>query len=222
MQDGDLETQSTEVAATPTTESESPVAVELFQTAAATESVSGEMTESATVTAATSPQPSVRERLRSRIGTLWSRLREQRREAAAVVVLIVMAMVWSDSGSSGTGSASNSRDALDSYDDVLSDFEPVGDVQAMRESADPFESLSQNSDDGGLYIPSSEGSAPADIFSAKNSSADSGRSTLTTAARYPDTASAFNAAATHSSADDGSGQQQPRKVKFAGRIQPVN
>ena len=219
MQDGDLETQSTEVVVTPTTESERPFAVELVKTTAATESVSGEMTESATVTAATSPQPSVRERLRSRIGSLWPRLREQRREAAAVVVLIVMAMVWSDSGSSGTGSASNSQDTLDSYDDVLSDFEPVGDVQAMRESADPFEPSSQNSDVSGLYIPSSEGSVSADIFSAKNSSADSGRSTPTTA-RYPDTTPAFNDSATQSSADYG--QQQPRKVKFAGRIQPVN
>ena len=207
MQDGDLETQFTEVVATPTTESESPVAVELLQTAVATESVSGEMTDTATVTAASTPQPSVPEQLRSRIGSLWPRLREQRREAAAVVVLIVMAMVWSDSGSSDTGSTSNSQDALDSYNDVLSDFEPVGDIQAMRESAEPFEPSSQNSDVSGLYIPSSEGSVPADIFSAKNSSADSGRSTPTT---------------THSSADYGSAQLQPRKVKFAGRIQPVN
>ncbi len=222
MQHGDRETQSTEDFVTPTQKPENPVAAALLPTTPAIQSGSGATAETATVSAESTPQLSGRLRLQSRIGSLWQRLREQRREAAAVVVLIVIAMVWSDTDSSETGSASNASDPLDSYEAVLSDFEPVGDVRAMPESADPFDSSSQKSFDSGLYFPPSEESARSTSLSAHDASSASGSSMPATAARYPDTAPAFNASATHSSADDSSDQQQRRRVKFAGRIQPAN
>lgn len=168
MQNGGLETQSTEGSVTQATQPERPVAVE-----------------------STLP-PSGRSRLQLRIGSLWERLREQRREAAAVVVLVVVAIVWSDTGSSGSGSASNSPDSLDSFEAVLSDSGSVGDGQAPQESADPFES-SQDSSDSDLYFPRSEEST-----------------------------SETSASAIQTSADYGPDQQHLRKVKFAGRIQPAN
>ena len=84
MQDGGLETQSTECCVTLTSQPEKSVAVDSVL------------------------KLSRRARLRLRIGSLWERVREQRREAAAVVVLIVVAIIWSDTGSSGSGSAANS------------------------------------------------------------------------------------------------------------------
>lgn len=224
MQNGDLGTQSTETedVVTPAKESENLVPVETFPSADATESTPIATTETVTVTAESTSQLSGPARLRSRIESVWHRLREKRREAATVVVLVVIAVVWFDSGSSGTGSASNSPIELDDFDTVLSDFETVGDVQGMRESADPFESSSQSSFESGLYFPPSEDPFPSDTFSAKNASGDSGRSTRTATARDPETASAFNASSTQTSADYGSERQQPRKVKFAGRIQPAN
>jgi len=222
MQNGDRETQPKVDVVMPTEESKDPAAVELCATVAATEFEPCVTTQPPGVASESVPQLSDRARMRSRIESIWRRLREQRREAAAVVVLIVIAMVWFDSGSSGTGTASNSPNQLDSYDTLLSDFERVADDEAMRESSDPFETSHQNSIDSGLYSPQTEGSFQTETFSTKNTSADSGRSTPTTTARYPDTASAFKASAAQTSADYGFGQQQPRKVKFAGRIQPAN
>lgn len=225
MQNGDRETQSTEYVETPTEESKDPVAVEPAHNAAATESLTTAATRMLLVTVESMRQRFSRATLQS--GSIWQRLREQRREAAAVVVLIVMAMIWYDSGSPVTesasvSSASNAQDAFDSFETLLSDFEPVGDDPSMRESSDPFESQSQNSPGSDLYIPRTEGSFESDTFSTRNGSADSGWSTPTTMARYPDTAPASNASAAQTSANDGFGQQQPRKVKFAGRIQPAN
>ncbi len=173
MQDGGLETQSTECCVTQTSQPEKSVAVDSVL------------------------KLSRRARLRLRIGSLWERLREQRREAAAVVVLIVVAIIWSDTGSSGSGSAANSPDSFDSFEAVLSDSGSVGDGKTQRESADPFES-SQDSFDSGLYFPPSEESA------SENS------------------ASANSAFEIQTSADYGPDQQHLRKVKFAGRIQPAN
>jgi len=222
MQSGNLETRSTEHVVTPTSESENPMAGGLLLSASKDESASGATKEERTVTTESTLQPSGRSWLQSRIGSLWRRLRDQRREAAAAIVLIVMAMIWSDTGSSGTGSTSNALDAFESYEAVLSDFEPVSEVQPVRESADPLDSFSQNSSESGLYFPPSEGSAPSDTFSVKNASPDSDSSASATTARFPDTASAFNASPTRKSPDSGTVQQQPRKVKFAGRIQPAN
>ena len=222
MQNGNLETRSTEDVITPTRQSENPISIGLLMSASKSESVSGATTEDGTVTTESTLQPSGSAWLQSRLGSLWQRLREQRREAAAVIVLIVMAMIWFDSGSPGTSPASKSLDTFDSYDAVLSDFEPVSDVQAVRESADPFDSSSQNLFDGGVHSPPSESSARSDTFSSMNSAAGTDSSTAATSARQPDTASGFNAFPTRISAISGSGQQQPRKVKFAGRIQPAN
>ncbi|MEJ7593097.1 MAG: hypothetical protein WKF77_16245 [Planctomycetaceae bacterium] len=222
MQNNDCETRSAEDFVTPTEKPEDPVAVGSSLAEPATESASGATTETATVSAEFTPQRSGRSRLRSQIGSLWHRLREQRREAAAVIVLIVIAMVWSDTGSSGKDSAPKTSDPLDSYEAVLSDFAPVDEVQAMPESADPFESSPRNSFDSGLYFPQSEESALSNNVSAGDSAFDSGRSMPATTARYPETSSTLNASATHSPADYGSDQQQRRRVKFAGRIQPAN
>ena len=144
MQHGDLETQSVVDLAASVEKANDPAAVESLQTGVAAPSASDALTVEVKVTAKATLPPSRRQRLTSGIGTLWRQLREQRREAAAVVVLIVMAMFWFDTGKSGTGAATNSPDPLDTYDAVLSDFEPVGNTQPMRESADPFESGAQS------------------------------------------------------------------------------
>ena len=222
MQSGNLETRSHENVVTPTSKSENPIAVALLLPAAKSESASGATPDDGIVTTLSTLLHSGRAWLQPRIGSLWRRLREQRREAAAIIVLIVMAMIWFDTGSSGTGPASNALDGFESYEAVVSDFEPVSEVQAVRESADPFESFSENSFEGGSYFPPSDGSAPSDTFSVSNSTTDSGRSATATTARYPDTGRAFSASPTQRSPDSGSVEQQPRKVKFAGRIQPAN
>jgi hypothetical protein len=196
MQIRDRESQSTEYFGAPTEEPKDPVAAELSRPVAATESISGATTRTLLVTVESTRQLFRRARLLSR--SLWQRLRDQRREAAAAVVMIVIAMVWFDLGRSGTSTPSGSPNELESYDSLLSDFEPVGEDQTMRESSDLFEMSNQNSLDGGLYSPQTEGSFQSDTFSAKNASA------------------------VQTSADYGFGQQQPRKVKFAGRIQPAN
>ncbi len=218
MQNGDLTMQSTENVVTRTMNPEPPVAVESAQTAI--ESAADALPNTAVVAATSCPQLSRFSRLQSRIGTLWQRLRSQRRKAAAVIVLAVTAIVWFETGSSETGSAANSQVTLDSYDSVLVDFDSGDDSQAMRESADPFETPSLNSFDSELHFPSSANSVQSDPFTTAHKSADSGRSTPATIAQYPD--SAFSGSATHPTADDNSGQQKPRKVKFAGRIQPAN
>ena len=220
MQNGGRETQSTEVVVTPTEESRDPGAVDSSQTAAATETGSGATTRTLTVTAESMRQLFTRARLRSRF--TWQRLRTQRRKAAAAVVLIVIAMVWFDAGSSQTGTQSNSPGEVDRDDTLLSDSEPVDDDQAMRESSDPFETLSQDATESGLYFSQTDGSAQSDTVSQQHVSANHGDSTRTTTTRNPDTASAFNANATQTSAGFGFAPQQPRKVKFAGRIQPAN
>ncbi|MBC7964368.1 MAG: hypothetical protein H7Z17_00465 [Fuerstia sp.] len=220
MPHGDLETQSTSETATSVEAPDNLVDAESWLAEPAPESAAGvargPATQAATVTVATTPQRSSSSRLGSRIGSAWHRLREQRREAAAVVVLIAMVMIWFDTGSSETGTAPDAPDPLDGFEATLSDFEPVEDARPMRESADPFESQSQNSFDSSLYIPSSEGSA-----AGNTASSDFGTSTTATA-RYPEDAPAFNASASQTSADYGTDQQQRRKVKFAGRIQPAN
>lgn len=192
MQNGDLRTQSTEDSITSTE-------------------------ETASLVEKSTSIPSSESRQRSRIGSFWQRLRDQRREAAAVVVLIVTAIVWFDTGSSRTGSASNAPDPLDGYEAVLSDFETVSASQPMCESADPFESSSKNTFGVGLSAAQTE-----DSVSANRPSAISGGSTPVPTARYPDDTQAFNASATNTSAGDGSDQQLSRRVKFVGRITPAN
>ena len=222
MQHGDLETQSVVDLAASVEKANDPAAVESLQTGVAAPCTSDALTVEVKVAAKATLPPSRRQRLTSGIGTLWRQLREQRREAAAVVVLIVMAMFWFDTGKSGTGAATHSPDPLDTYDAVLSDFEPVGNTQPMRESADPFESGAQNSFDTDLYFPPTGRSAASDTVSAIDASANLGESKPATSARAPDNAPAGNASTTYASAEDGSDQQQRRKVKFAGQIKPAN
>ncbi len=224
MQRGDLETQSVVDLAAAVEKTKDPAAVESLQTGVVAPCPSDTATVEVKVTAKATLPPSRRQRLTSGIGTLWRQLREQRREAAAVVVLIVMAMFWFDTGKSGTGAATNSPDPLDTYDAVLSDFEPVGSTQPMRESADPFESGAQNSFDTDLYFPPTERSAASDTVSAIDASANFGESKSATSAHDPDNALAGSASTTYASAEDGSDQQQQqrRKVKFAGQIKPAN
>ena len=223
MPHGDIETQSTNEIATSVAAPDNSVDAESWLTEPAPKSAAGvatgPSTQAATVTVAITSQRSVGSRLGSRVGSVWHRLREQRREAAAVIVLIVMVMIWFDSGSSGTGTAPDAAaapDAFDAFEATLSDFESVQDARPLRESADPFESTSQNLFDSGLHFPPSEQSA-----AGNTASADLGTSSTATA-RYPEDAPAFNASASQTSADYGSDQQQRRNVKFAGRIQPAN
>lgn len=218
MQNGDLTMQSTENVVTRTMNPEPPVAVESAQTAI--ESAADALPNTAVVAATSCPQLARFSHLQSRIGTLWQRIRARRREAAAVIVLAVTAIVWFETGISETGSAANSQVTLDSYDSVMFDFDSVDDSQAMQDSADPFDTPSHNSFDSELHFPSSGNSVQSDPFTTAHKSADPRSSTPATIAHYPD--SAFSGSATHPTADDNSGQRKPRKVKFAGRIQPAN
>jgi hypothetical protein len=216
MSHGDLETQSTNGTATSAEAPDNQVPAESSLTepvnTAAAVAEPRPATMRATFMDARTPRRSKRSRLRSRIRTVWLLLREQRREAAAAIVLMVIAILWLDTGSSDTGTAPDAPDSLDAFEAALSEFEPFEDAQPKQESADPFESTPQNSFSNGLFIPPSEGSA-----SGMAASAESGKSTTATA-RYPEDAQTLNASSAQSTAE----QQQRRKVKFAGRIQPAN
>ena len=217
MQNGDLERQFTEDSITTAAEPARLAATESVRTKSTTEFNSDAAKETASVVAGSTLIPSGNFRLRSRIGSFWQRLRDKRREAAAVVVLIVITIVWLDTGSSKTGTTSYAADPLDGYEAVLSDFEPVGDSQPRCESADPFESSSGNAFGSGLSAAQSEDSA-----STNRPSAAFGGSTPEPTARDADDARAFNAFENNTSTGDGSDQQRPRKVKFVGRIKPAN
>lgn len=218
MQNGDLERQFTEDSITTAAEPARLAATESVRTKSTTEFNSDAAKETASVVAGSTLIPSGNFRLRSRIGSFWQRLRDKRREAAAVVVLIVITIVWLDTGSSKTGTTSYAPDPLDGYEAVLSDFEPVGDSHQPRcESADPFESSSGNAFGSGLSAAQSEDSA-----SINRPSSAFGGSTPEPTARDADDARAFNAFENNTSTGDGSDQQRPRKVKFVGRIKPAN
>jgi len=217
MLNGDLETQFTEDSVTPTEEPASPVAITSVRTEFTTEIDAKAATGTASAVEKSTSIPSRDLRLRSRIASFWQRLRNQRREAAAVVVLIVLTIVWLDTGSSKTGSASHAPDLFDSYESVLSDFEPVDDGQPMCESADPFESSSKNAFGSDLSAVQWEESV-----STNRPSAASGGLNSAPTARYPDDNPAFSTSTNNTSTGDGSDQQLSRKVKFVGRITPAN
>ena len=70
MQNGNLETRSTEDVITPTRQSENPISVGLLMSASKSESVSGATTEDGTVTTESTLQPSGKAWLQSRLGSL--------------------------------------------------------------------------------------------------------------------------------------------------------
>jgi len=161
------------------------------------------------------------EKIRSWKDLIWQRLRDQRREAAAVVALLVIAVVWFDTGSSKSGSESVSQDPLDGYEAVLSDFALVGETQPLRESADPFEP-SRNSVRDSVSATQPKDSAVRGGVQEFNSRASFHGTTPATTAEYSNNAPSFNASANGAVSAKGSEQTPHRRVRFAGRIQASN
>ena len=217
MQNGDIETQFAENSITPTRQPATLVAAESAQTDAESTTKFDTATATASVIEKSTSIQSGDSRLRSRLQSFWQRLRNQRREAAAVVVLLVMMIVWLDTGSSKTGSASFESDLLDGYESVLSDFEPVDDGEPKSESADPFESTSMKDFESGLAAVQTEVS----VSTIRPPAASDGTSAAPTA-RYPEDTRPFDASANNSSTGNRADQQLSPRVKFAGRIKPSN
>ena len=169
------------------------------------------------------PQPLSASSLRAPNGSLWQRLRDQRREVAAVVALIVMAIIWFDTGSSRGESNSVSLDPLEGYEAVLSDFSTVDDDRPLRESADPFESPSQSMFDGGLSIPQSSESAESSTATTDNFPAVT-RGTIPSGKRELSGRVSSRSTPRHGgpATRNASEQQSGRRVRFAGRIQPTH
>ncbi len=144
---------------------------------------------------------------------IWTRLRENRREVSAAIVLAVMAILWFDLSGAGSGDASSVADPLEGYDAVLSEFESPQDSEKLRDSAEPQETTSQTViGSNSLYIPHYDES-----LSPTGSPGRISESAPGAAARYSNETPAFNSSPVHSP-----NQPEHRKVKFAGRIQPVN
>jgi hypothetical protein len=180
------------------------------------------ITDGFAVSDSESTQPSISDSTTSSQNrSFWHRLRDQRREAAALVTLIVIAVIWFDSSSSKIETKSVSLDPLDGYEAVLSDFTPVGETQPMRESADPFESTQPIRHDGSSILRAGEspGSGSTADF---NSSASYRGPTPATNADYSSHTPTLNTSQGSSAPIGGSDSQQPRRVRFAGRIQPTN
>lgn len=167
------------------------------------------------------PQSPGTSSLSTRSGSLWQRLRDQRREVAAVVVLIVMAILWFDTGNSSPDSNSVSLDPLEGYEAIMSDFSTVDDGRSLRESADPFESPSPSIFDGGLSIPQSPAPAASSTVFAENLPPENHGTVPPGYAVNPDATRAFNTSA-GGAARNSSEQQSGRRVRFAGRIQPTH
>ena len=168
------------------------------------------------------PQPLSASSLRAPNGSLWQRLRNQRREVAAAVALIVMVIIWFDTGRSRDESNSVSLDPLEGYEAVLSDFSTIDDDRPLRESADPFESPSQSMFDGGLSIPKSSKSAESSTATTDNFPAVTRGTIPSGKANYPDASRAFNTSDGGTATRNASEQQSGRRVRFAGRIQPTH
>ncbi len=168
------------------------------------------------------PQSLSASSLKTPNGSLWQRLRDQRREVAAVVALIVMAILWFDTGNSSSDSNSVSLDPLEGYEAVMSDFSTVDDGRPLRESADPFESPSQSIFDGGLSIPHSPASAASSTVFTDNSPAENRGTLPAEYAVNPDATRALNTSPGGPEKRNASEQQSGRRVRFAGRIQPTH
>ena len=214
MQIGDLETQSTNHAVTPAVEHATATVNGSMQVQTLQEPV---VPLRADVGAESVSWGSGESRLSAKIGSLLHWLRDQRREAAAIVVLLIMGITWFDSGRSRTDSASAPLSPLDGYEAVMSDFQPVGDGRPLRESADPIEAPFQNSYGSSIFIPEADESMSASTVKTQPATADYGDSTAASAQNQGE-ASAFDASSAHHSAGYGSDPQPRRKVKFASVV----
>lgn len=149
---------------------------------------------------------------KDRLSSVWEQLRGKRREVSAIVVILLMAAFWFDIGGASSKRPAASPNPLEGFDEFLSEFEPHDSTRPLRDSAEPVDNSSQSTlTSNSLFIPPSTDSNVS-AFSEEKPPVSSQAE-----AQY------FNESPSIMPRNTAKPQSaEPRRIKFAGRIQPAN